>query len=96
MKFLDNLRFVNLFGKKKIDEFAKNHPAPFPVQLAYDHIVSWTDEGELVLDPMCGIGSACLAAKLARRNYIGMDINENYCSLAEERLIGAREGEICV
>ena len=83
-------------GKKKIDQFAKRHPAPFPVQLAYDHIVSWTDKGELVLDPMCGIGSTCVAAKLAGRRYLGVDVHEEYCCLAEERLKNAEEGEISV
>lgn len=73
-------------GKKKIDQWAKKHPAPFPVALAYDHIISWTERNELVLDPMCGSGSACLAAKIARREYIGIEISEDYCKIAEERL----------
>ena len=73
-------------GKKKIDQYAKKHPAPFPVALAYDHITSWTDRNEVVLDPMCGSGSACLAAKIAQRRYLGIEISEDYCRIAEERL----------
>ncbi len=85
-----------VIGKNKLDAFAKKHPAPFPVQLAYDHIISWTNPGELVLDPMCGIGSSCLAAKLAGRRYLGIDVNQNYCFLAKERLKGEEQEELSV
>ena len=74
-------------GKKKIDQFAKKHPAPFPVDLAYDHVISWTNPEELVLDPMCGIGSSCLASKVASRKYLGIDVSKDYCQLTEERLM---------
>lgn len=73
-------------GKKQIDQEAKKHPAPFPFELAKDHIISWTNEGDLVLDPMCGSGTTILAAKSLGRNYIGIDISEEYCTLAEGRL----------
>lgn len=62
------------------------HPAIFPEQLATDHIKSWSNEGDLVLDPMCGSGTTCSAAKKLLRNYIGIDISEKYCKIAEDRL----------
>lgn len=73
-------------GKKAVDQEAKKHPAPFPYQLAYDHITSWTNEGDLVLDPMCGSGTTCVAASDIGRNFIGIDISKDYCDLAQERI----------
>jgi len=62
------------------------HPAMFPEQLAKDHILSWSNEGDLVLDPMCGSGTTCKMAKYNGRNYIGMDCSEEYCKIARTRL----------
>lgn len=73
-------------GKKAEDQEAKGHPAPFPCALARDHILSWSNEGDVVLDPMCGSGTTCVSARDLNRNYIGIDISEEYCQLAEERL----------
>lgn len=73
-------------GKKAVDQEAKNHPAPFPYDLAKDHIISWTNQGDLVLDPMCGSGTTIVAASDLKRNYIGFDISEEYCEMARNRL----------
>lgn len=73
-------------GKNKEDQEAKGHPAPFPCQLAEDHILSWTNKGDLVLDPMCGSGTTCKVAKKLDRNFIGIEISKEYCQLAEKRL----------
>ena len=62
------------------------HPAVFPEQLAHDHILSWSNPGDIVFDPMCGSGTTCKMAKLTGRNYIGIDISEEYCQIAEERI----------
>jgi len=75
-------------GKKIEDRDSKEHPAPFPFQLALDHIMSWSNENDTVLDPMCGSGTTCLAAKILNRNYIGIDISEEYCNIATKRLLG--------
>ena len=72
--------------KKAVDQEAKKHPAPFPYELALDHIKSWTNEGDIVLDPMCGSGTTCIAAMDLKRNYIGIDISEEYCKLSEDRI----------
>ena len=63
-----------------------NHPAVFPEQLANDHILSWSNEGDLVLDPMCGVGTTCKMARMNNRNYIGIDISSKYCEYARKRL----------
>lgn len=73
-------------GKKAEDQEAKEHPAPFPCALARDHIKSWTNEGEIVLDPMCGSGTTCKAAYQLNRSFIGIDISHEYCKLAKERI----------
>lgn len=73
-------------GKKKEDQAAKGHPAPFPMALARDHINSWTNKGDLVLDPMNGSGTSCLSALQLGRDYIGIDMSEEYCMLARTRI----------
>mgnify|MGYP001079414711 CR=1 FL=1 len=73
-------------GKKAVDQEAKGHPAPFPYDLAKDHIMSWTNEGDIVLDPMCGSGTSLVAAYDLKRQFVGFDISEEYCVLAKNRL----------
>jgi site-specific DNA-methyltransferase (adenine-specific) len=60
------------------DKLAFNHPAIFPEKLAQDHILSWSNEGDVVLDPMCGSGTTCKMAYLNNRNFIGIDMSEEY------------------
>jgi len=62
------------------------HPAPFPVELPYRLIQLYTFKDEVVLDPFCGSGSACIAAIKAGRHYIGYDTEEEYVHLAERRI----------
>lgn len=73
-------------GKKAEDQEAKGHPAPFPCQLARDHINSWTNKGDLVFDPMAGSGTTCRVAAELDRNYIGIDISHEYVVIAEQRI----------
>jgi site-specific DNA-methyltransferase (adenine-specific) len=68
------------------DKYAYEHPAMFPESLAEDHILSWSNEGDVVLDPMCGAGTTCKMAKLNNRIYIGIDITEPYVKIAEQRV----------
>ena len=73
-------------GKNAEDQDAKFHPAPFPCELARDHILSWSNEGDIVLDPMSGSGTTCKMAKELGRNFIGIDISHEYCELAKKRI----------
>jgi site-specific DNA-methyltransferase (adenine-specific) len=68
------------------DKIAFEHPAVFPESLARDHILSWSDENDLVFDPMCGSGTTCKMAKVLNRHYIGSDISKKYIRIAEERI----------
>ena len=62
------------------------HPAPFPEQLARDHILSWSNEGDIVLDPFIGSGTTAIACINTNRNYIGFEIDKHYCDIANERI----------
>lgn len=72
------------FGQK--DEIAYKHPATFPEQLAYDHIVSWSNEGDIVLDPFAGSGTTLKMAEKLKRHWIGIEISEDYCNIIKERM----------
>ena len=68
------------------DKLSFQHPATFPEQLATDHILSWSNEGDTVLDPFTGSGTTCKAAKELGRNFLGFEINPEYCKIAERRI----------
>ena len=78
--------YVTGGGRVSTDRIAHQHPAIFPELLAIDHIKSWSNEGDLVLDPMNGSGTTCVAAKMLGRRYIGIDISSEYCEIACQRL----------
>lgn len=62
------------------------HPAPFPEELPRRLIELYSFEGEVVLDPFCGSGTTCIAAKRTGRRYIGYELSAEYANLAERRL----------
>ena len=72
------------------------HPAVFPEQLARDHIISWSNEGDTVLDPFMGSGTTGKMAVLNNRNFVGIELDENYFKIASERIHNCKtqkEGE---
>lgn len=79
-------RFNTGGGQATEDKIAHEHPAIFPDRLANDHIISWSNEGDLVFDPMCGSGTTCKMALLNNRNFIGMDVSNEYCEIGKKRL----------
>ena len=66
---------------------AHEHPAIFPEKLAKDHIITWSNEGDIVLDPMCGSGTTLRAAKDLKRHAIGIEIEEKYCEISAKRMV---------
>jgi len=68
------------------DKVAFEHPAPFPEQLAKDHIISWSNPRDLVFDPFSGSGTTAKMALLNNRNYIGFELDKHYCEIANERI----------
>ena len=75
-------------GGTTSDKIAFKHPAVFPEKLAEDHILSWTNPGDLVFDPMCGSGTTCKMALINDRNYVGCDISDEYVKITKTRLKG--------
>lgn len=73
-------------GYSASDDIAYEHPAIFPEQLAEDHIISWSNPGDIVLDPFLGSGTTAKMALLNNRNFIGFEISEEYCEIAEQRI----------
>jgi len=62
------------------------HPAPFPLRLAKDHILSWSNEGDTVLDPFLGSGTTGVAAVELNRKFIGIEIAPEYFDLSNSRI----------
>ena len=73
-------------GHSASDKVAYTHPAPFPEKLAEDHILSWSNEGDIILDPMAGSGTTLKMAKKNNRNYIGIEIAPEYIDIINKRL----------
>lgn len=73
-------------GNSSASKIAFQHPAIFPEQLAEDHILSWSNEGDVVLDPFMGSGTTAVMAMKNQRNYVGCDISAEYCKIAEQRI----------
>ena len=76
---------VGLGGSTK-DKIAFEHPAIFPERLVADHIKSWSNPNDIILDPFMGSGTTAKVARELNRNYIGFEISNEYCQIAQKRL----------
>lgn len=74
-------QFWNITGAS-----TREHPAPFPLELAHRLVRMFSFSGDTVIDPFCGTGTTMIAAMKTGRNSIGIDIDPEYCKMAEERL----------
>lgn len=91
---------INKYGKRfniwKITEEKQSHkighPAMFPLQLAKDHILSWSNENDTVLDPFMGSGTTGVACKNLNRNFIGIELDRNYFEIAKKRIESEQGG----
>ena len=72
-------------GHTTKDKVAYQHPAIYPDKLALDHILSWSNPDDLILDPFLGSGTTCYCAKKLNRKCIGIEIEEKYCEIAAKR-----------
>ena len=71
-------------GKHKGEVF--DHPAQFPTDLAVDHVRSWSNEGNVVLDPFIGSGTTAVAALMEKRHFVGFELNKEYYDRAVKRI----------
>lgn len=69
-----------------------NHPAPFPLALARDHVLSWSNDGDTVFDPFLGSGTTGAAALTLGRDFIGCDISPEYVEIARKRIEETQRG----
>lgn len=78
-KKVGNVFFYSIGGGISTkDKIAFKHPAIFPEELVKDHILSWSNEGDIILDPMCGAGTTCKMTYINNRNFIGIDMSREY------------------
>lgn len=68
---------------------AGEHPAVFPEKLVRDHLISWSNENDLIYDPFMGSGTTAKIASLNNRNWIGSEISKEYCDIIEKRIYNA-------
>ena len=73
-------------GHSTRDAIAHKHPAIFPEKLAEDHILSWSNPGDLVYDPFMGSGTTAKMCVMNHRAYMGSEIHTKYCDIAKQRL----------
>lgn len=91
-------------GRKKTAEYGRRHnvwsiyperrnttihPAVFPLQLAKDHIITWSNEGDIVLDCFMGSGTTGVACAETNRSFIGIELDDKYYEIAEQRINNA-------
>jgi len=72
--------------KSKKDKEAYKHSAIFPEKLAYNHIITWSNENDIVFDPFLGSGTTGKIAKQLNRNFIGIEISQEYLDIATARI----------
>lgn len=78
-------------GQTTKDRFAFNQTALMPELMAEDHILSWSNPGDLVFDPMCGAATTCKMALLNHRKFLGMEIHQTYWEIACKRMELAKQ-----
>ncbi|MBQ8122976.1 MAG: site-specific DNA-methyltransferase [Ruminococcus sp.] len=86
-------RYANGRGFATKDKLAYKHPAIFPEKLAEDHIASWSDPGDLVLDPFGGSGTTAKAAQKMGREWVLIEAVKDYCEIARERLVSIQNAD---
>lgn len=86
-------RYANGNGFSTKDKFAYKHPAIFPEKLVEDHIYSWSNQGDIVLDPFGGSGTTAKMAQLMGRDWVLIEVVQDYCELAKKRLESLRDAD---
>lgn len=63
-----------------------SHPAPFPEALVHDHVVTWSNPGDLVYDPFLGSGTTGVVCEKLGRRWVGSEVSSDYCAAAQQRI----------
>lgn len=86
-RLMDNVWDIDTgYMRSTKDKCAYKHSAIFPEKLALNHIISWSNEGDTVLDPFMGSGTTGKMAKQISRNFVGIEIDKEYFKIAQERI----------
>ena len=92
-RLLDNIWPLDTgYGRTTSDKYAHEHPAIYPDILAARHIETWSNKGDIVLDPFTGSGTTAKAAQELGRHYIGFEINPEYVEICQRRTAQATLG----
>lgn len=84
---MDNVWICNTgYMRTTKDKYAYQHPAMFPEELCERHILSWSNENDIVYDCFMGSGTTAKMAKINNRNWIGSEMSEEYCKIIEKRI----------
>jgi site-specific DNA-methyltransferase (adenine-specific) len=76
----------NGMNKSSKDKIAFDHPAIFPEELVYKHLITWSKEGDLVYDPFMGSGTTAKISILLNRKWLGSEIDSSYCEICNQRI----------
>lgn len=85
MKPLTNVWEINCLTNNQFLKLPTNG-ASFPIQIPHNCILLGSNEGDIILDPFSGSGTTCASAQILNRKYIGIEINKNYCDMANKRI----------
>ena len=86
-RIMDNVWLIDTgYMRTTKDKLAYKHPAMFPEEMCQRHILTWSNENDIVLDPFIGSGTTAKMAKLNNRKYIGFELSKEYCEIANERI----------
>lgn len=81
-----NAGYLHMGRKGEDENLIHQHPATFPYQLAADHINTWSNPGDLILDPMAGSGTTIRAAIDLNRHALAIEVNPQYCDIIRRRM----------
>ena len=86
-RILDNVWLINTgYMRTTKDKFAYKHPAMFPEELCEKHILSWSNEGDIIFDCFMGSGTTGKMAVLNNRRFIGIELDDGYFNIAKKRI----------
>lgn len=90
---LNKERYKDNIWEIAVAQNKTSHPAVFPEQLVNDHIISWSNDSDIVFDPFLGSGTTAISAISNNRNYIGFELDTTYYNIAQER-VNERKSEV--